>query len=138
MAHRGVRRAEPSTEGRQTRLQDFVNEANDFFSFVSVVPSNDDIYKTVGQMRVEHRTYYLPIRAAGIAAPLYENLCLRTGRPLYFTPDAVEVLASENKFCRDAALTALGYSPRSLESSVRDTVRWLLPRPPTGPRNNSH
>lgn len=86
----------------------------------------------------KHRTYYLPIRVARIAAPLYENLCLRTGRPLYFTPDAVEVLASENKFCRDAALTALGYSPRSLESSVRDTVRWLLLRPPTGPRNNSH
>ena len=35
------------------------------------------------------------------------------------------VLDSNGAFSRNAAATALGYSPRPLSSTIRDTVLWL-------------
>lgn len=68
---------------------------------------------------------FLPICIAKLIAPLYEKHCLRKKKPLYFTPYAVSVLDSNDCFSRAAASAAFGYAPRSLQSSIRDTVLWL-------------
>ena len=68
---------------------------------------------------------YLPICFAKIAAPFVEKRNLRKKQPLYFTPYSIAVLKSNGKFNRSAAEARLGYSPRSLKSSISDTVRWI-------------
>ena len=68
---------------------------------------------------------YLPISFAKLVAPLYEKISLRRREPLYFTPYSIMVLDSNGAFSRNAAATALGYTPRPLSSTIRDTVLWL-------------
>jgi dihydroflavonol-4-reductase len=74
---------------------------------------------------VRRRITCLPIGLAKLAAPFYEKRNLRRKLPLYFTPYAVAVLASNCLFSKKAAEEAWGYAPRPLERSVRDTVSWL-------------
>lgn len=57
--------------------------------------------------------------------PVYERKSLRKKQTLYFTPYAIAVLDSNGRLDRSAAAAAFGYSPRSLQNSVRDTVIWL-------------
>lgn len=68
---------------------------------------------------------FLPICFAKMVAPFYERKSLRKKQTLYFTPYAIAVLDSNGRFDRSAAAAALGYAPRSLQSSIRDTVIWL-------------
>ena len=68
---------------------------------------------------------YLPICFAKLVAPIYEKISLRRREPLYFTPYSIAVLDSNGAFSRSAAATALGYTPRPLSSTIRDTVVWL-------------
>ena len=68
---------------------------------------------------------FLPICFAKLVAPIYEKRSLQKKQALYFTPYAVAVLDSNGKFSRTAATVAFGYAPRSLRSSIRDTVLWL-------------
>ena len=71
---------------------------------------------------------FLPLCFAKIIAPIYEKRSLRKKQALYFTPYAVAVLASNSHFSRKAAAEAFGYSPRSMQISIRDTVLWLQKR----------
>ena len=71
---------------------------------------------------------YLPICFAKFAAPFAEKRDLKKKRPLYFTPYSVDVLDSNGKFSRNAAETCLGYSPRSIQSSICDMVLWIYAR----------
>ena len=68
---------------------------------------------------------YLPICFAKLVAPIYEKISLRRREPLYFTPYSIAVLDSNGAFSRNAAATTLGYTPRPLSSTIRDTVLWL-------------
>lgn len=68
---------------------------------------------------------YLPIGFAKLVAPIYEKISLRRREPLYFTPYSIMVLDSNGAFSRNAAATVLGYTPRPLSSTIRDTVLWL-------------
>lgn len=68
---------------------------------------------------------FLPLCFARLVAPVYEAWSLQKKQPLFFTPYAVAVLASNSCFSRKAAEAAFGYAPRPLESSIRDTVLWL-------------
>ena len=68
---------------------------------------------------------YLPICFAKMIAPFYERISLRRREPLYFTPYSIAVLDSNGLFSREAAATALGYAPRPLCNTIRDTVAWL-------------
>lgn len=68
---------------------------------------------------------YLPICFAKVVAPIYERWSLRKQKPLYFTPYAVAVLDSNGIFSRKAAADTFGYEPRSLQSTILDTVLWL-------------
>lgn len=71
---------------------------------------------------------YLPIRFARLIAPLYEKISLRAKKPLYFTPYSVAVLDSNGQFSHQAAERDLGYFPRPLKTTLRDTVLWLQGR----------
>ena len=82
----------------------------------------DAAKKTLGRGR---SVLYLPFGIAERIAPLYEKRCLRKNRPLYFTPYSLAVLRSNGRFCRKAAERSLGYTPRPIQNSVRDTVLWL-------------
>jgi len=76
-------------------------------------------------LHIRRTVSFLPICFAKFVAPVYEKWSLRKRLPLYFTPYAVAVLDSNGRFSRKAAEAALRYAPRSLESSIRDTVLWL-------------
>ena len=80
------------------------------------------VKKTVNLRR---NVSYLPISFAKLVAPLYEKISLCREGALYFTPYSIAVLDSNGAFSRNAAATALGYSPRPLSSTIRDTVLWL-------------
>ncbi len=67
----------------------------------------------------------LPICFAKAAAPFVEKRMLRKKQPLYFTPYSIAVLNSNGNFNRSSANARLGYSPRSLQSSISDMVQWI-------------
>ena len=73
---------------------------------------------------------FLPICLARLAAPFYERYCLRKRLPLYFTPYAIDVLGSNVRFRKDAAIITLGYFPRPMEESIHDTMHWLISTKP--------
>ena len=74
---------------------------------------------------IKRAVSFLPICLAKLIAPLNEKRSMRKKQPLYFTPYSIVVLDSNGLFNRSAAAAAFGYSPRSLRSSIRDTVIWL-------------
>ena len=76
-------------------------------------------------LELKRAVSFLPICFAKLIAPFYERRSLRKKQTLYFTPYAVAVLGSNSRFNRSAAAAAFGYAPRSLQSSIRDTVLWL-------------
>lgn len=76
-------------------------------------------------LQVKRTVFFLPISCAKMIAPIYEKWSLKKKQPLFFTPYAVSVLDSNSQFSREAAAAAFGYTPRSLKSSIRDTVLWL-------------
>jgi len=61
-------------------------------------------------------------RAAGFFNVLYCNLMKI--KPL-FTPFSIDVLASNSLVSYQKAKDKLGYSPRSIYESIKDTVRWF-------------
>ena len=75
-------------------------------------------------LHIKRKTVFLPLWFAKLVAPFYEQRSLSKGDALYFTPYSVSVLASNCRFTK-AAATALGYSPRALQTSIRDAVSWL-------------
>ncbi len=67
----------------------------------------------------------LPIKIAKLFAPIYEKIAVRRKKKLFFTPYAVEVLDSNGKFSRKNAEKSLGYKPRPIIDTLKDTVSWL-------------
>lgn len=76
-------------------------------------------------LKIRRAVSFLPLCFAKAVAPVYEKWSLKKSRPLFFTPYAVAVLQSNGAFSRKAAAAAFGYAPRSVQSSIRDTVLWL-------------
>lgn len=70
----------------------------------------------------------LPMWMARAAAPLMQWYARRKKeRPLY-TSYALYTLESNDRFSHDKATRELGYRPRDLVETVRDTVRWYRQR----------
>jgi dihydroflavonol-4-reductase len=70
----------------------------------------------------------LPMWMAKAAAPLLQWCAkLRKKRPLY-TKYSLYTLKSNDRFSHDKATSELGYRPRDLRLTVRDTVNWLRRR----------
>lgn len=66
----------------------------------------------------------LPVWLARAAAPILQRYARRRGkRPLY-TAYSLYALGSNDRFSHDKATRELGYSPRDLLETVRDTVQW--------------
>ena len=68
----------------------------------------------------------VPFDLAKLAAaftPMYYNLSRATPR---FTPYSLEVLRSNANISHAKATRELGYHPRSLYESIKDTVKWFL------------
>jgi dihydroflavonol-4-reductase len=59
-------------------------------------------------------------------APLHARLWKKTVK---FTRYALETLASNSEICGEKARRELGYQPRPLAETVRNTVRWLTENP---------
>ena len=62
---------------------------------------------------------------AALFTPMYYSLSHATPR---FTPYSLEVLRSNSNISHAKATCELGYQPRSLYESIRDTVKWFLER----------
>ncbi|MCQ3937381.1 MAG: epimerase [Chloroflexi bacterium] len=62
---------------------------------------------------------------AALFTPMYYRLARATPR---FTPYSLEVLKSNANISHAKASRELGYQPRSLYESIRDTVKWFLER----------
>lgn len=77
---------------------------------------------------IQRTVSYLPIGFARLVAPMYEKHSVRRKKPLFFTPYAVDVLNSNGRFSHRHAEQTLGYRPRSLTETLRDTVFWLRKR----------
>lgn len=89
-------------------------------------------YFTVGELlsyvqRVEggRKIPCLPMGLAKLFAPLFAWLAkLRHTRPLY-TKYALYTLSGYCHFSHDKATSELGYRPRDMQDTVRDTIAWL-------------
>ncbi|WP_252979970.1 hypothetical protein [Eisenbergiella tayi] len=67
----------------------------------------------------------LPMWMARAAAPLLAGYAkCRKKRPLY-TRYSLYTLKSNDRFSHDKATKELGYSPRDLMQTIKDTVQWL-------------
>lgn len=67
----------------------------------------------------------LPMAVARAAAPFLQwTARLRGRRPLY-TAYSLHTLKSNDRFSHDKATAELGYRPRDLRDTLRDTVLWL-------------
>ena len=59
------------------------------------------------------------------AAPLMEVYYKLAKKPPVFTRYAVRKLCSNCNFSYEKAAKELGYNPRPLDESLRDTVKWI-------------
>jgi dihydroflavonol-4-reductase len=62
-------------------------------------------------------------RFAALFMPMYYRMANVTPR---FTPYSLDVLQSNSNISHAKATKELGYSPRSLPESIKDTVKWFL------------
>ena len=67
----------------------------------------------------------LPMGLARAAVPLLAAFARMRGRRPLYTAYSLQALASNDRFSHDKATRELGYRPRDLRLTVRDTVRWL-------------
>lgn len=82
-----------------------------------------DCVKTV--TGIKKRVTYFPMCVAKMIAPLYEKIALRKGEKLYFTPCSVKVLSSNGLFSNEKSKAVLGFEPRPLAETIKDTVTWI-------------
>lgn len=68
----------------------------------------------------------VPTWLAKMAAPLLERNALRHGIKPLFTSYSLSTLNVNSRFSHDKAARELGYAPRELFITLRDTVDWLL------------
>ena len=88
-----------------------------------------DVLGMVRDVQGGRRLPVLPMWMARAAAPLMAGIARRRKqRPLY-TRYSLHTLSSNDRFSHDKATRELGYHPRDLYQTVRDTVAWMLRRP---------
>jgi len=68
----------------------------------------------------------VPLWLAKLAAPILEHHALRHGEKPLFTGYSLSTLNVNSRFSHDKATKELGYMPRELFVSLRDTAEWLL------------
>ncbi|MCR5137293.1 MAG: NAD-dependent epimerase/dehydratase family protein [Oscillospiraceae bacterium] len=83
-----------------------------------------ELLNTVRRMHGKKpRRTVVPHRVASLFAPVSERLSLLVGKkPPLFTPYSVYTLHTNGHFSHKKATDELGYSPRSMEESIRDSL----------------
>lgn len=66
-----------------------------------------------------------PRSVARVCGSLTEEFCSLTGRQALFTACAVDALAQHPRVSHEKASGELGYSPRPLEETLKDTCDWF-------------
>lgn len=69
---------------------------------------------------------YLPLPLVKMIAPIYERIAVRRHETPFLTPYSAYTLGANAYYSYDKAERAFGYSPRMIESTIEDTVRWLI------------
>ncbi len=88
-----------------------------------------DLLKMLKSICGGRRLPVLPMWMAKAAAPLLGWIAkLKKERPLY-TKYSLYTLKSNDKFSHDKATSELGYKPRDLYQTLKDTVAWLKRKP---------
>ncbi|MFR1435100.1 MAG: NAD-dependent epimerase/dehydratase family protein [Acutalibacteraceae bacterium] len=88
-----------------------------------------EVLHMVKQVAGGRRLPVLPMWMAKAAAPLMSwQAKRRQQRPLY-TKYSLYTLKSNDRFSHDKATSELGYKPRDLFQTIRDTVMWMRRRP---------
>ena len=86
-----------------------------------------EIREVLGMVRSvikRRRLPVLPMWMAHMAAPMMQWIAkCKKSRPLY-TSYSLYTLTSNDRFSHDKATRELGYSPRDLRDTIRDTVNW--------------
>ena len=72
------------------------------------------------------RVSVAPTFLAKMAAPLSEHMAKRRGRKPLFTAYSLRVLHENARYSHDKATAELGYRPRELYETLRDTAAWLI------------
>ena len=70
----------------------------------------------------------LPIWMAKAGMPILERISGTNGERALYTTYALYTLNSNDRFSHDKAARELGYHPRDLYITIRDTVKWLKRR----------
>ena len=88
--------------------------------------SVDNLLNTASKITGRKRPLFtVPLKLASMAASLVEKVSLKMGKKPYFTPYAVMVLGTNAKFSHRKATEKLGYSPRRISETLRDTIEWI-------------
>ncbi|MGI5976378.1 MAG: NAD-dependent epimerase/dehydratase family protein [Candidatus Limivicinus sp.] len=83
-----------------------------------------EILNMVRSEKAGHRIVVLPMWMAEMFSPLMQGIAkLKKVRPLY-TRYSLYALKSNDRFSHDKATKELGYSPRDMRETIRDTVKW--------------
>ncbi|MEI7615147.1 MAG: SDR family oxidoreductase [Actinomycetota bacterium] len=69
--------------------------------------------------------YYLPVGFGKFIASLMPIYYRLTGVKPYFTRYSIEVLCSNSYISHEKATKQLGFNPRPVRDSIRDTIEWL-------------
>jgi dihydroflavonol-4-reductase len=94
---------------------------------VSVRRLVDLVAEAAGRRSLTLRVPYWLARTAAFFAPLHARLWRR---PAAFTRYALETLVSNSQVSGEKAARELGFAPRPMAETIRDTVRWLMENPP--------
>ena len=79
-----------------------------------------------------------PTWMAKIAAPLSEFVAKKRGRKPLFTAYSLRVLHENGRYSHDKATAELGYRPRDLFDTLRDTAAWLIESGEVKPKTAAH
>ena len=76
----------------------------------------------------------VPTWMAKMAAPLSEFIAKKRGRKPLFTAYSLRVLHENGRYSHDKATAELGYRPRELYETLKDTAGWLIESGEVTPR----
>jgi dihydroflavonol-4-reductase len=116
---RDVVQAAVSAETRGQRGQRYIL-AGEYATFKTIAQW---IHQAVG---AKPPRLNLPVWVARAAAPLVARFSrLFGGKPL-ITPETIQIITCHQKIETNKAAVELGFSPRPLEQTVKDSIHWLL------------
>jgi len=90
-----------------------------------------DLARTVGTVTGKWiPSWPCPQSIALAAAPLAQRITDTLGQPPLFTIESMRVLQGNSRFSHEKASRTLGYNPRPIADTIRDTLDWHARRPP--------